>query len=451
MNKIFNLYNMTDEREAKLWKDAIFVFDTSFLLDFYNFPIVQRQDIFENIFEKIKNRLWIPAHVQYEYLRNREAVISKPIKNQLEPLEKDIKLIKESIEGLNSSINKNISKKINLLKEKTSKSEKHTYINSEYFDDYTTQINMIIQHNSKALNEVVHIEKKILYEIESSRIAIENVEENDDVLEAIEKYFEVGREFTFDEVIKITKEGKHRYEFKIPPGYGDYYRKEKKGTQIFGDLIIWKQILEYAKDKKLPIIFITNDTRKDDDWCTTHSRGRIKPREELVKEIYDFSGVEFWMYESTSFLHKANKYLDLDLDLDLRKTFDKILWLLDISKETIEYIEEKDIFLIDSIINEMLMRINSKELKIENNLQQYRQSIQTHFKWIVEHIDNDYNTNFDDYRLNDLSTFYFEYCNFYKTAKDYIKTVDVRKEVKENLEDYFSFLEKFYCDEETLS
>ncbi len=445
MSKIFDLYNLTEDREKKLWKEAIFVFDTSFLLNLYEFSKSERKGIYKNIFEKIKDRLWIPAHVQYEYLRNREAVISKPIKNQLEPLEKDIRLIKESIEELNSSINKNISKKINLLKERTSKFEKHTYVNSEYFDDYTTQIDMLIQQNSKAVNEVELIEKKILDKIESSRIAIKDVEENDDVLEAIEKYFEVGREFAFDEVMEITKEGKHRYEFKIPPGYGDYYKKEKKGTQIFGDLIIWKQILEYSKDKKLPIIFLTNDTRKDDDWCTTHNRGRIKPREELVKEIYDFSGVEFWMYERNSFLHKAEEYLDLDLAS--RELLNKALWLLDIAKETIEYVEEKDIFLIDSIINEMFTRINSEELKIENNLQQYKKSIQTHFKWISEHINNSYNTHFKDYRVNDLSTFYFEYCNFYKSAKDYIKTVDARKEVKENLEGYFSYLEEFYCEE----
>ena len=437
---------MTDEREEKLWEDAIFVFDTSFLLDLYEFSKPQRQEIYENIFEKIKNRLWIPAHVQYEYLKNREAVISKPIKNQLEPLEKEIKVIRESIKGLNGSINKDISKKIDSLKEKTKKSEKHTCISSEHFDAYTVQIDMLVQHNSKALKEVELIEKKILDEIDSSRKAIENVEENDDLLEAIEKYFEVGREFSFDEVMEITKEGKHRYEFKIPPGYGDYYKGEKKGTQIFGDLIIWKQILEYAKDKKLPIIFLTNDTRKDDDWCTTHSRGRIKPREELIKEIYDFTSVEFWMYESNSFIHNAEKYLKSHID----DTLFEALRLIKIQIATMEYLKENKEIIIDAIINMMLMGFNVLELKRENNLEVYKYSIHKHFQWIIDHTNNSYKANFIDYQLNDLFTFYVEYCNFYKMAEDYIETVDLRRDVKENLKAYFRHLREFYCDEETL-
>ena len=48
--------------------------------------------------------------------------------------------------------------------------------------------------------------------------------------------------------MKVPVEGKHRYEFSIPPGYLD--RNGKIGTQIFGDLIIWKQMLDYAKKKK---------------------------------------------------------------------------------------------------------------------------------------------------------------------------------------------------------
>ncbi len=443
MSKIFYLYSLTEDREDKLWKDAIFVFDTSFLLNLYEFSKTQRKDIYENIFEKIKDRLWIPAHVQYEYLKNREAVISKPITNQLEPLEKDIKVLKKSIVDLNSSIEKNIIKKIESLQERTKKDNKHTYLKSEYFDDYKNVIDALMVNNLKSLEEAEEIEKEILLELNETKENIKNVELNDDVLAFIEKYFEVGREFTFDEVIEITKEGKHRYEFKIPPGYGDFYKKEKKGTQIFGDLIIWKQILEYAKVKKLPIIFLTNDTRKDDDWCTVDSRGRIKkPREELIKELYDFSGVELWMYNFESFVLNAEKYLEGKVD----KVLLEYLRLHNIKIETMNYLIQNNDYIINSIINMMLNGLVGAELKIENNLQQYKQSIQTHFKWIIDYT-NDSSINFDDYTSNDLPTFYFEYCNFYKSVKDYIKTVDARKEVKENLEDYFSYLEEFYCGE----
>lgn len=133
-------------------------------------------------------------------------------------------------------------------------------------------------------------------------------------MNSLETYFKVGREFSFEEIIEITKEGKHRYEFKIPPGYGDFYKKEKLGTQIFGDLIIWKQILEYSKERKKPIIFITNDITKENDWCYRDMDAtelRIySPREELIKEIKDYSSVDFWMYNLPQFLYQANKRIE---------------------------------------------------------------------------------------------------------------------------------------------
>ena len=61
----------------------------------------------------------------------------------------------------------------------------------------------------------------------------------------------------------IVNEGKLRYEFQIPPGYQDL--KEKIGTQIFGDLIVWKQILSHAKAINKNVIFICNDLKID--WC----------------------------------------------------------------------------------------------------------------------------------------------------------------------------------------
>lgn len=158
----------------------------------------------------------------------------------------------------------------------------------------------------------------MLIQIEKSKAEILNVAHDDDVLEAIQKYFQVGREFSFNEIIEITKEGKHRFEFKIPPGYGDLNEGTKKGTQIFGDLILWKQMLEFSNEKQHPIIFVTNDLAKDDDWCYLERNKTEKrihsPREELIKEMKDFSNVDFWMYDLPQFLFKANEYLDASIE-----------------------------------------------------------------------------------------------------------------------------------------
>lgn len=292
-------YLLDPDKEKRLWANAIFVFDSSALLDFYFLPKNTRQKIYIEIFSNLSQRLWMPFHVEFEFLKNREGIISKPVKEKYEPL-------KEKINSLRISLSKEIQKRIDEISRETIKDDKHPYIEQ-------TEINKIKSSTDNFEKEIKSFEENILKQITNAEKEILDIKTNDDVLKALEDHFSVGREFTFDEILVITNEGKHRYEFKIPPGYGDLQQKEKKGTQIFGDLIIWKQILEFSKEKKLPIIFITNDIKKDEDWCyldKTATEDRIlSPREELIKEIKDHSNVEFWMYNLPQFLYNANKYL----------------------------------------------------------------------------------------------------------------------------------------------
>ena len=93
--------------------------------------------------------------------------------------------------------------------------------------------------------------------------------------------------------MEIIKEGELRYRSKIPPGYKDQGSKE--GISIYGDLILWKQIIAHAKKVKKPIILIINDIKED--WCyKKEQKQKIeKPREDLIKELYTTTGMELWM------------------------------------------------------------------------------------------------------------------------------------------------------------
>ncbi len=292
-------YILTDEKEKKLWKESIIVFDSSALLDIYFLPKVSRIKIYSEIFEKLLDRLWLPSHVEYEYLKNRECSIIKPITEKYKPL-------KDKVKKIHSVVKSELLKKTEEISRESKKDDKHPFIEQSEIEAFKLNIDFF-------MSQVKSFEEKVLKQIEEAEKEVSDVKESDDVLEALEKYFEVGREFSFDEIITITEEGKHRYEFKIPPGYGDFYKKDKKGTQIFGDLIIWKQILEFSKEKKLPILFITNDIKKDEDWCYLDKKATedriLSSREELIKEIRDISHVDFWMYNLPQFLHNANKYL----------------------------------------------------------------------------------------------------------------------------------------------
>ena len=296
-----DLYRLTNEREVKMWNEAIFIFDSSALLDFYFLPYETRSKVFNLFGTTLKGRLWIPSHVQFEYGKNREKVIKKPITENYKPLkDENLKAVKNSI--------KEIETRTEDLKNRTRKDDKHPFVPQDELNDFSEKIEVF----KKEFDDFENSFLKRLSDIEEE---INKLPSHDDVSEAVSNLFKVGRYYTFTEVLEITKEGKHRYEYLIPPGYEDLKDKEKKGTQIFGDLIIWKQILEFASEAQKPIIFICDDLKED--WCYLEksSEKRIEsPREELIKEIYDIAKVDFWMYNQPQFLYKSNEYFKADID-----------------------------------------------------------------------------------------------------------------------------------------
>ncbi|MES2131124.1 MAG: PIN-like domain-containing protein [Bacteroidota bacterium] len=292
--KDFDMYQMTEERQKKLWSDCVFVFDTSALLALYLCPEEARNQIYTEIFEKIKGRLWMPHHVQFEYLKNRVSKIKEPITKSYIPLKEDF--IKPIVDSFNKSLNR-----VDTLKNNIKKAENHPHMVAEDLEVYEAKLKEFVK-------TTVEFEKKFNEQMEQKVNEILLLEKNDTVLQNLRKYFKVGREYTYEEIMQITLEGKHRYEFKIPPGYED--QKNKIGIQMFGDLIIWKQILEYAKEHKKNVVFVCNDV-KEDWWQLigdkkTEKKKADDPRKELIKEFKDYSGTDFWMYNQAKFLNIAN-------------------------------------------------------------------------------------------------------------------------------------------------
>lgn len=303
--KSFDLYVLTDDREERLWNDCIFVFDSSALLDFYFMPEATREAIYKDILIPHRERFWIPSHVEYEYLKNRKKIIAKPIIEKYKPLRTTV------LDSIKKSV-KDIESKISDLKNYIKNKDTHPYFDDTEILTFETQLKQF-------KNESDTFDKAVDGHIKVAEEDIKKLSENDDVLSAFEKNLTVGRKYTFEEIYQISLEGKHRYEFQIPPGYEDQKDKEKKGTQIFGDLIIWKQILEYGKTLGKPIIFICNDLKED--WCYQEKKSTEKriaaPREELIKELYDISKCEFWMYNLPQFLYHANTYLDAGIAVNV--------------------------------------------------------------------------------------------------------------------------------------
>ncbi|WP_313370952.1 PIN-like domain-containing protein [Sedimentibacter sp.] len=96
--------------------------------------------------------------------------------------------------------------------------------------------------------------------------------------------------FNDEEIAQIKEEGIQRYENKIPPGYCDH----KKDDNEFGDLIVWKELLQKSKLTKRPILFITRD--KKEDWFSLEGNSIIDVRGELLQEAKKFGAVIHILY-----------------------------------------------------------------------------------------------------------------------------------------------------------
>ena len=78
MRTIYTPSTIDAAAEKMLWKDAVIVFDTCALLDFY-YMSAAHQDVMADILLYLSPRIWLPAQVVFEYYKNRESVILKPI------------------------------------------------------------------------------------------------------------------------------------------------------------------------------------------------------------------------------------------------------------------------------------------------------------------------------------------------------------------------------------
>lgn len=160
-------------------------------------------------------------------------------------------------------------------------------------------------------------------QIERIKADLDNKRENhpdyikdDSILNKLIVLFDgkVGAQYTDDELESLYKEADKRYKEKIAPGFEDDGKKE--GNKKYGDFLLWKQTLEKAKKGNTPIILVTDD-RKDDWWQRVSGR-TIGPLPQLVREMRNVSGVDFYMYQSDPFLIQSAKFLEAPSDKEIQ-------------------------------------------------------------------------------------------------------------------------------------
>jgi hypothetical protein len=82
--------------------------------------------------------------------------------------------------------------------------------------------------------------------------------------------------------------------------------KKKRGDRhVYGDYIIWRQIIDFTKTQKKHIVLVTDDRK--DDWWSKSNGDSTRPREELISEFYNLTGIRKLIYNSDSFLKYAKE------------------------------------------------------------------------------------------------------------------------------------------------
>ena len=264
-NAIKEYIEPTSDEKQELWDRAVFVFDTNVFLDLYRFSKKTREMLIDAM-KRLSDRIWMPNHVAHEFMKDRYKIVSDTVKGYVD-LQTDLE-----------KLQKNFADSLRL---------------KDSDPDYTE-----LKDNIK--NIQAWLEKH-----QQDNVIVTNTA-NDSILDALLSLYDgkVGEGFSDKELAEIKTEGAKRYKQKIPPGYKDAPKANADhDNNAYGDLIVWKEILKYAAEKKVDIIFVTHDC-KEDWWNIIHGK-TVGPRVELRKEFIDSTSQKFLMYNMDTFLRQS--------------------------------------------------------------------------------------------------------------------------------------------------
>lgn len=249
----------------KLWKGCFFIFDANVFINLYGYS-KETYDEFINILEKIHDRLWMPHQIGWEYQKNRLSGIQK------------VSEYYNSLNGLTGDLEPKLKKIRKSIKDSTKLQD--DYLDKNLVNECLDEIDANIEKMNKGIKKPNLNEDKI-------RDKIDSIYEG-----------KVGSAYPISRLKKIYKESEYRYANKIPPGFRD---QNKKSGNPLGDLILWNQMIDYAKHNNKSLILITEDG-KDDWWLNG------EPHPHLIKE-FSSTGQEFYIYNFSNFLTEARNYL----------------------------------------------------------------------------------------------------------------------------------------------
>ena len=337
MRKQFPIYyHLSEAEKQNLFKssDCYFVFDTNALLDIYRLGQETAKKVLK-VINKYKGRIVIPKHVACEYHDNM------------------LDIITEVYRKYNNFLNKN--RKDYIL---------NCVVESTGITKEPSLKRKVIKHLKPAIARMISdIKKEEKYILDQFK-TWELQNELSDALGSL-----VLKGFTSQEKEKIEQEGENRFKEKIPPGYRD---AKDKDTNIYGDFIIWREILRFAKEKHCSVIFIGRDMKED--WLQILHGMICGPRQELLNEFNSYSpNGKFHIYTLDQFLEFADD--DKLLGDSEISEIKELIYLSDIEKcdglKNIESETIKGVFLDDDKVCETMKE--EKTMEGDDTMRSFKQ------------------------------------------------------------------------------
>lgn len=264
------------------------VLDTNVLLNLYRLPTTARDELI-GVLDLLKDRLWIPHQVALEFQRRRLTVIGS-----------ERKMIEGALTAT-SELMGDIKQKVDALQ----------------IDKRGLGIDPL-----PLLTQLERANDQLVEAIRTTHEAQLDISAADPIRDRLDTLLEnrVGEGPSSQEDLdSLVATGEDRFKEKVPPGFADADKDKNpneatfifdqiKYQRKFGDLILWKQLIQHVHSANIKTVILVTSDRKDDWWWREQGK-TIGPHPELVREILREGGVDlFWMYSSDQFVEHANKY-----------------------------------------------------------------------------------------------------------------------------------------------
>jgi predicted nucleic acid-binding protein len=262
-----------DDQVKALITHGMVAFDTNALLDIYRLQPHARAEYFAAL-GKLGDRLWIPHRVAQELLERRLSVI-RECSSAIDVLAAELE---KAFEGVAPII--------------------RMFGNRRGLSD--GQVAKLEQLATNTRNEII-TQAEAYYSFE---LAVDSSLKGDDILNELIVLLDGKIGPPLADMKAAEAEAERRIEFSIPPGYRD---AKKNPERAIGDYLIWRQLLNEATRRKLPVILVTNEQKSD--WVWKELGRTLGARPELVAEMLMECSMPFHLVSVQSFLVRAQRHL----------------------------------------------------------------------------------------------------------------------------------------------